>query len=62
MKLKAQMMPLEKSNDFFSDVTFFQTPFWVGGDVGFGSCVYDTFCDVQTSLLEREFEYSVYCL
>lgn len=31
MKLKAQMMPLEKSSDFFSDVTFFQTPFWVGG-------------------------------
>lgn len=31
MKLKAQMMPLEKSCDFFSDVTFFQTSFWMEG-------------------------------
>lgn len=31
MKLKAQMMPLEKNSHFFSDVTFCQTPFWVGG-------------------------------
>lgn len=30
MKLKAQMMPLEKNSEFFSDVTFCQTPFWVG--------------------------------
>lgn len=31
MKLKAQMMPLEKNRDFFSDVKIFQTPFWMGG-------------------------------
>lgn len=61
MKLKAQMMPLEKNSHFFSDVTLCQN-FLGGENMGFGFCVYDTFCDVQTSLLEREFEYTVYCL
>lgn len=31
MKLKAQMMPLKKNSDFFSDVIFCQTLFWVEG-------------------------------
>lgn len=47
---------------FWCDVRFFQTTFLVGEDVGFGFCVYDTFYDVRTSLLESAFEYTVYYL
>lgn len=37
MKLKAQMMPLEKNSHFFSDVTLCQRIFWVGRTWGLGS-------------------------
>lgn len=46
-------------------VRFSQTfPFVAGGGrgMGFAFCVYDTFYDVQTRLLESGFEFIVCCL